>query len=253
MVHLKKQKQMKNIFTTSVIVALIITLLWCSDDFLDTSPEASIAKENFFNSESDLQLYINGLLSLPGYGLFLGDQGTDDMATTGAVEIKNIMVGTPSAENITSGWSWDRLRNINFFLENYGKADIEEDAKKHYEGVARYFRAEFYFNMVKRYSDVPWYSQTLNPDDDALYKTRDPRAMVMDSIINDIQFASQNIRETVSFGDIDKWDAIMLQARIALYEGVFRKYHSEIGLEGTAKDFLEIAESAAKEHGKSKY
>ena len=30
-------------------------------------------------------------------------------------------------------------------------------------------------------------------------------------------------------------------SRNALYEGTFRKYHSELGLEGTANDFLELA------------
>ena len=121
---------MKNTFT--IILVFLLALIGCNDDFLDTNPESSLAKDNFFNSESDLQLYINGLHSLPGYGMFLSDQGTDDMATTGAVEIKNITIGSPSAENLGAGWSWDRLRSINFFLENYSKADIEEEAKMHF-------------------------------------------------------------------------------------------------------------------------
>ena len=230
-----------------IIAVLIIALVGCNDDFLDTNPESSLAEDNFFNSESDLQLYINGLHSLPGYGMFLSDQGTDDMATTGAVEIKNITIGSPSAENLGSGWSWGRLRSINFFLENYGKADIEEDAKMHFEGVGKYYRAEFYFNKVKRYSDVPWYSKTLNPEDESLFKPRDPRSLVIDSIMSDIQFASQNIREDVAYGNIDKWSALMLQARIALYEGTYRKYHPELNLQGTADEYLELARSAAKE------
>ena len=236
---------MKNTFT--IILVFLLALIGCNDDFLDTNPESSLAKDNFFNSESDLQLYINGLHSLPGYGMFLSDQGTDDMATTGAVEIKNITIGSPSAENLGAGWSWDRLRSINFFLENYSKADIEEEAKMHFEGLGKYYRAEFYFNKVKRYSDVPWYSKTLDPEDESLFKPRDPRAMVMDSIISDIQYASQHIRKNVSFGNIDKWSALMLQARIALYEGTYRKYHPELNLQGTANVFLEMAINATKE------
>lgn len=234
---------MKNIY---LLLIVILAFVGCSDDFMDTSPESSLAKENFFNSESDLQLYINGLHSLPGYGLFLSDQGTDDMATTGAVEIKNIMIGNPSAENISGGWSWNRLRNINFFLENFDKADIEENTKNHFEGLAKYYRAEFYFNKIKRFSDVPWYSKTLNPNDEALFKPRDPRTLVVDSLISDIQFASQHIREETAYGNINKWAALFLQSRIALYEGTFRKYHPELGLEGTANTYLEMASDAAK-------
>lgn len=236
---------MKNIYKIVTIFFLVLTS--CSDDFLDTNPKSSLAKDNFFNSESDLQLYMNGLHSLPSYYLFLSDQGTDDMATTGAVEIKNITIGSPSAENIGAGWSWGRLRSINFFLENFGKANIEEVAKQHFEGLGKYYRAEFYFDKVKRYSDVPWYSKTLNPEDESLFKPRDPRAMVVDSILEDIRFASQHIKENVAYGNIDKWSALMLEARIALYEGTFRKYHPELKLEGTANKFLEVAVNAAKE------
>jgi hypothetical protein len=220
---------MKNIYI--LLVTACILAVGCNDDYLDTAPQDQLAKENFFNSESDLQLYINGIHYVPSDGVYDGDQGTDNTATTGAVEIKNMMLGDPSAENISGGWSWGYLRSINFFLENYSKADIDETSKKHFEGVAKYYRAEDYFSKVRRFSDVPWYSKTLSVEDEDLYKPRDSRAVVVDSIIKDIQFASNNIREDVAFGNIHKWAALMLEARIALYEGTFRKYHPELGLE----------------------
>lgn len=233
--------------TYYILAAISLFLVSCNDDFLDTSPKSSIAKENFFNSETDLQLYINGIHSVPGTGIFLDDQGTDNTATTASVEMNNILTGTPSAENITSGWSWSRLRSINFFLENYSKANIDPTLKKHFEGVAKYYRAEFYFSKVKRYSDVPWYSTTLGVSDDELFKPRDPRTMVVDSIIKDIQFASINIKESVPYGNINKWAALLLKARIALYEGTYRKYHPELNLKSSADQFLETARDAAKE------
>lgn len=236
---------MKNILT--LILALSLVVAACNDDFLEKTPQSSIAKENFFNSEADLELYINGLHNIYGTGLFLADQGTDDIPTTGAVEITNIISGTPSAENITNGWDWNRLRNINFFLTNYGKADIDESALKHYAGVARFYRAEFYYSKVKRFSDAPWYSRELNIDDEDLFKPSDPRTMVVDSIMADLDFASSFIREDVLPGAISKWAALLLKGRIALHEGTFRKYHTELGLESTADRFLGIARDAAKE------
>lgn len=229
------------------ILLVALSVLGCNDDFLDTSPQDQIAKENFFNSESDLQLYINGIHTVPSKWIYNGDQGTDNTATTAAVEIKNMMLGSPSAENITSGWDWDDLREINFFLENFSKADVDEITKNHFEGLGRYYRARFYFGKIRRYSDVPWYSKTLSVEDEDLYKPRDPRALVVDSIIKDIQYASTHIKEDVAYGDIHKWAALMLQARIALYEGSFRKYHPELGLESTANQFFEIAAAASKE------
>src|SRR5690606_25163115 len=118
-------------------------------------------------------------------------------ATTGAVEIKAMMTGTPSSQTITGGWNWERLRDINYFLENYGKAAVSPETKNHYAGLARYYRAIFYFDKVKRYSNVPWYSTTLDPSDEGLFKPQDPRSLVMDSVMADLAFAVANVRESV--------------------------------------------------------
>lgn len=215
---------------------------------MDRYPQTSVPPDLFFKSEEDLSLYINGLLTIPGRDNYLSDQDTDDKATTGAVEIKSIMTGNPSSQNITSGWSWGRLRNINYFLDNYGKADVSEEVKNHYAGLARYYRALFYTNMVKRYSDVPWYSKALNPSDTSdLYKPRDPRALVMDSVMADLAFAADKVREDVPTGTPNVWVMKLLQARTALYEGTYRKYHDELGLESTAGGLLQLAAEVSKE------
>ncbi|TDE11571.1 RagB/SusD family nutrient uptake outer membrane protein [Dyadobacter psychrotolerans] len=228
-----------------IILGLLCGLSACED--LNRFPQTSISPELFFNTEEDLSLYINGLLSLPDRNSYLNDQSTDNAATTGAVEMKTIMVGTPTAQNINSGWDWGRLRNINYFLNNYQKAAVSADVKNHYAGLAKYYRAEFYMGKVKRYSDVPWFSKTLNPGDEELYKTQDSRAMVMDSVMADLEFASNNVREKVRTGTPGKWAAKMLYARIALYEGTYRKYHSELNLQSTANKFLEKAAAVAGE------
>ncbi|HYH55226.1 MAG TPA: RagB/SusD family nutrient uptake outer membrane protein [Anseongella sp.] len=230
-----------------ILVISLVGLGSCKEDFLDRYPQTDIPPELFFNSEEDLALYVNGLLSLPGNGNYQADQNSDNTATTAAIEIKNIMTGTPSSETIGGGWSWGRLRDINYFLDNYGKADVGEEVRAHYAGLARYYRAVFYFDMVRRYSDVPWYSHALNPEDDGLYKARDPRALVMDSIVADLEYAAAHVRESVPAGTPDVWAAKLFFARVALYEGTFRKYHPELGLESSAPVFLEMAETLSGE------
>jgi len=237
---------MKNIKYILAISA-IISLSACKEDFLDRFPQTEISPELFFNTEEDLALYVNGLISYPDRYMYRNEQNTDNAATTGAVEIKTIMTGTPTAQNITTGWSWDRLRNINYFLDNYQKAMVSAEAKNHFAGLAKYYRAEFYMTKVKRYSDVPWFSKTLNPDDEDLYKAQDSRAMVMDSVMADLEFAAANIREKVPSGTPGKWAAKMLQARIALYEGTYRKYHPELNLQGTANALIEKAVTVSAE------
>jgi len=224
-----------------LFIAAVGMLTACKKAGLDRFPQTSISPNLFFNTESDLSLYVNGLLSQPDRNTYLNDQSTDNVATTAAVEVKNIMAGNANAQNITTGWSWSRLRNINYFLENYGKAQVSAAVKNHYAGLARYYRAEFYLDKVKRFSDVPWYSGTLEPGDEELYKARDPRTLIADSIMADLDFAYKNVRESVPVGTPGKWAVATLYARAALYEGTYRKYHNELNLSSSANTFLETA------------
>ncbi|RAJ87588.1 SusD-like starch-binding protein associating with outer membrane [Chitinophaga dinghuensis] len=227
--------------TKYIAVGLLIISSSCKKGFLDRYPQDTISPELFFQSETDLSLYINGLLDLPGTWQYLGDQSSDNTATTGSIEIKNMMIGTPTSQTITGGWDWGRLRNINYFLDNYNKAAVTQEVKDHYAGLARYYRAAFYFAKISRFSDVPWYGKTLLPEDPALYKGRDPRALVVDSMMADLSFAASHVREKVPVGTPNIWAVKMLFARIALYEGTYRKYHPELNLQPTAERFLDSA------------
>tara|TARA_R110000868_G_scaffold11200_2_gene54765 strand:- start:72692 stop:74512 length:1821 start_codon:yes stop_codon:yes gene_type:complete len=232
-----------------IFYLLILNIFWitgCNEDFMDRYPQTSIAPEEFFKTEQDLELYVNGLLSLPGMFQYQADQSSDNLATTGAVEVKSIMTGTPNSQNITNGWDWGRLRNINYFLENSRQADASVEAIEHFEGIARYYRAIFYSDMVQRYSDVPWYDQLLSPTDEDLYKGRDSRETVVNGIMEDLEFASEHVREDVPTGTPGNWAVKLFYARFALYEGTFRKYHEELALQSTANTFLTKAGEISK-------
>ncbi len=205
----------KNIYILFLAVATLFAA--CKKGELDRFPQTSISPNLFFNTEEDLALYVNGLLSQPDRGTYLNDQSSDNVVTTAAVEVKNVMAGNTNAQNLNAGWSWTRLRNINYLLENYSKAAVTSQVKNHYAGLARYYRAEFYLDKVKRFSDVPWYSTSLNPDDAALYKARDTRALVIDSIMADFDFAYKNVRESVPVGTTGKCAVATAYARAALY------------------------------------
>ncbi|NLR82192.1 RagB/SusD family nutrient uptake outer membrane protein [Chitinophaga eiseniae] len=233
--------------TPYIIAGLLLTGASCKKDFLDRYPQDAISPELFFKSETDLSLYVNGLLSLAGTYQYLSDQSTDNTSTTAAIEIKNMMVGNPSSQTITGGWDWGRLRDINYFLDNYNKAAVVQEVKDHYAGMARYYRAQFYFDKIGRYSDVPWYGKALLPDDPSLFKARDPRAQVVDSVMADLSFAANHVREKVPTGTPNVWAAKMLFARFALYEGTYRKYHPELNLQATAGRFLDSALAQVKD------
>jgi hypothetical protein len=239
---------MKKIISIIIPLVVVILLPSCNDDFLDRQPETSIGKENFFNSEADLNLYINNLYNFTGWGIFISDLATDNAATTGNLEIKSMMTGSPSSATIAGGWNWNELRTINFFLDNFKKADVSLETLNHFEGLARFFRARFYMDKVKRYSDAPFYDKVLETDDtEELTKPSDERSFVVDRIFEDYEFAVNNIFVDQPAGAVNRAVAKAYMARHALHEGTFRKYHDELNLAGTADTYLQIARDQAKD------
>lgn len=233
---------------------IYISLLWvaagCNRD-LDLKPFDKINPENAFNSEADLQLYANSFyLILPtGNDIIRGDLMSDYVAGKDV----NAYLRTNAYTSVQStGWSWTDLRNINYFLANYSKAQIPDEAKNHYAGVARFFRALFYFEKVKRFGDVPWYNRAMDIDDPELYKPRDSRLLVMDSVLADLDFACANIRSKKdgTASTITRWVALAYKSRVCLFEGTLRKYQDTWKLPDSRK-WLEEAAMAAEEVRKS--
>lgn len=229
-------------------LALSATLLLassCNDSFMDRQPHTEIGVDSYFNTERDLQMYCYGLVNTPGYS-YDSDEGTDDQATTSNVEVKNIMLSpNPTSVTINAGWDWERLYDINFFLANCDRANVTPDVLAHYQGVARFYRAEFYMDKVKTYSDVPWYDKVLTTDAPDLYKARDSRDYVVGKIFEDYRFAAEHVQADQPQGAVNKWIVLSMMARHALYEGTYRKYHDELNLQQTAADYLRMAADAA--------
>ncbi|MBG0513746.1 RagB/SusD family nutrient uptake outer membrane protein [Elizabethkingia meningoseptica] len=237
----------KYIFTGVSVILAGISLVSCESDFLQKDPTTDITKENFFNNPQDLETYSNGFYSY--IGAPYTDVFSDNISVyTGADNTDNLIRGSVTPANI-GGWDWKQLRSINYMLENSGKATGDQSLIKHYKGVAKFFRANFYFNMVKKYGDVPWYSKTLDSNDEAmLYKAKDPRALVVDSIMSDLEYASANVLPARTNNTmITKWAALTLLARVALNEGTYRKYHEELALQNSASKFLNRAATASQE------
>lgn len=226
-----------------LMLAVLITFSSC-EKFLDKNPLDKLTPEQTFSTESNLQLYVNSFYQMlpDGSAIYKGDVMSD---ITVPNAVPSFIAGRLSSLEAT-GWNWGDLRNINYFLEHYDNPAISQKAKNHYSGIARFFRACFYFNMVKQFGDVPWYGKTLAIDDSGLYKPRDARTLVMDSVLADINFACDNIysQKDNSCTQITKWVALALKSRICLFEGTFRKYHPEYSLAGSDK-WLQDAVDAA--------
>lgn len=246
------------------LAALLLTgVLSAGCDSLEQNPVATSSKDAVFGSENGLALYANSFYNwMPdANNITQSESMTDYAARRDVPQFIRPGVYTPRVTDITASgqyevvalggnvnWQWTTLRSINYFLANNTNEAIPERVRNNYNGIARFFRAWFYFEKVKRYGDVPWIDKALAVDDPALYGPRDPRTLVMDKVLEDLDYAIANISATneASRTLITKDVALALKSRVALFEGTFRKYHPEFGLQGTADKWLNEAVSSSK-------
>ncbi len=153
------------------------------EDFLTRDTYDQIGSDEFWKSETDLELYANGFIQkmIPGDGTITRG---DIYADYCAVDIPTDLLrpdGNVSPDNQT-GWAesnWTNLRRVNYMLDNMHKCKgrVSDEIYNHYEGVARFWRAWFYYDKVQTFGAVPWYDFTIAASDkEAMMKTpRQPR------------------------------------------------------------------------------
>lgn len=250
-------KKYNSIYKFKIILGCLFLagMISCKKDFLDRKPITSISPVNFFNTASDLQLYVNKYYSslgpLPG-GFDIGfsgyDQGTDDLVGPSYSALFAGKTTLPSG----GGWSYGNIRDVNYFFANYAKATGDQNLINQYLGEASFFRAWFYFPNIKNYGDVPLIDKVLPAVYDKVKDIpRTARNLVIDFMLNDLDTAIANLplKSDATRGRLNKEAALLFKSRVALYEGTWEKYHKDdvFGVAGSdGSKYLKIARDAAK-------
>ena len=246
--------KIKNNFRKSFALGTValLVLSGCNDSFMDKYPETSISEEKFFRTAKDLELYTNGMYGYIGSNYW--DVASDNVLYAEEAGIYKTMRNEVNPDN-SGTWGWGDIRTVNFMLARAGNAEGDELEINHYVGLARMFRAKLYYDKVLTYSDVPWYSKDLQTTDtDLLFKPQDSRAMVVDSIMADLDFAVNHMKDDMGSSTIwNRYGALAMQARIALSEASWRKYHSELELNDADKFYKIAIEACQKILDSEKY
>ena len=213
------------------LALLLVTglMLASCSDLLDTEPYDKFTKQNYFTSETNVQLFANYFYNtFTGYGSGSGDYYfnnlNDDQGTTGIARWTFTNVPGSSA-----AWStpYTEIRRANTLISAVPGVDGMSDASKNnWLGIGRLYRAWQHYKVVRAYGDCYWVDKELdNSDEDILYGPRQPRNGVMDNVLEDLNFAVANI--TANDGSrvaFNKWVALAMKAEICLYEGCYSKY-----------------------------
>lgn len=242
-----------NILSAGLLLATAVSFSSC-DDFLTRDPQDTVTDvPSFWNNEENLRTSFLDYYTyfFPGYQS--GWNRADNFAETNvadwtddnAQEVATLftkVAPTTDADN----WDFEKIRNMNLLLSRIQSSSLGEEAKNHWSGVARLFRAMEYAKLVQKFGDVPYYDAVVgSTDNEQLYRARDPRTTVMDKVNEDLAFACANIR--VNDGTkgltVNRAVAQGFASRIMLFEGTWQKYHAN----NTAKaaEYLKAAKDYA--------
>ncbi len=219
----------------------MLSLASCSD-FLDREPIDFGSEVAFYVSETDLQMATNEFYDniLPKNETWVGgiydEDNTSDNQIGTAPDNLFYEGEKRTVEQSESEWNFDNLRGINYFINRVnfqlnggGGITGSEEYINHYLGEGYFFRAWEHFRLLRNFGDVPILT-TMQSDDQAELSEatrRQPRNEVARFIIRDLEIAdSLMLADPPQDGRLCKDAAMMLMARVALYEGTWERYHA---------------------------
>ena len=221
-----------------ILIVLVVLLFNSCEKFIDLQPIDKISMNSYWKTYTDLQNY-----TLQFYQVFMTNT---EMVSQSAINSDDFISGPPSTimngERIksTGNWrgDWVNIRNINIFFDNYQKCTDALSSYSQYLGEAYFFKAWFYYALVQKYGDVPWYTHVvaINSTED-MTRPRDSRTLVVDSILACLDKATLYLGNRATQGNnrITKEAALAFKSRVALFEGTWEKYHATdvFGVPGT--------------------
>lgn len=233
-----------------------------NDEFLEKLPEDSQTELTAFTSYSNFLTYSRGLY-LPVFAGYKDNQnfyGYDDkkadLLFQGAPNKHNSYTwGEKIVPTSDGGWNFDYIRRVNIMLDNIDDSQLTDVEKLHWRSVGYFFRAYRYFQLLADFGDVPWLEHVVKDSDtDILYGKRDSRDLVAKNILENLQFAEQNIKVGGDGANTINQDVVRaLISRFGLFEGTWRKYHglsdSETYLRACADASKKLVEKYPDVHG----
>lgn len=242
-----------NILSAGLLLATAVSFSSC-DDFLTRDPQDTVTDvPSFWNNEENLRTSFLDYYTyfFPGYRSSweradnFAETNVADWTDDNAQEVATLFTKVAPTSD-AGNWNFKKVRNMNLLLSRIQSSSLGEEAKNHWSGVARLFRAMEYAKLVQKFGDVPYYDAVLgSTDNEQLYRARDPRTTVMDKVNEDLAFACTNIR--VNDGTkgltVNRAVAQGFASRIMLFEGTWQKYHAN----NTAKaaEYLKAAKDYA--------
>jgi len=224
-----------------IVVTALFALLW-SCDYLDYDEDTFFEKDVFFKNFGQTKAFLANIYSYLPLGFNAIDGAMRSSATDDAVHVwdySNIqrMVNGRWSPTYPIDDQWGNyyrgIRAANIFLENAKKESFDDLMYNDdypqlmqqfdlYPYEARFLRAFFYFELIKRYGDVPLVTTVLN-EEEANSVTKASYEDVVAFIVDECDAVSDHLPTSYASmpgsetGRATKGAALALKARTLLY------------------------------------
>lgn len=239
-----------------VILTVTAALTVACNDPLELSPDDFISTEEIFRDADMTDAVVANF-----YGRVRWGQHIDNNQLYIYLDEACLSNGSPSndygyADDFMRVYDYTLIREINEFLAGLrsdAAAGIDNSIRLRLEGEARFLRAWTYFNMVRSLGGVPLvgdrvfeYKAGMNVAD--LQLPRSTEAATYDYIISECRDVADNYlgaEISINSGRANRWTALALCARAALYAGSLAHYNAAMS-NPIATDGEEVGIPAAK-------
>jgi hypothetical protein len=226
---------MKKIFFLQLTVAcLLMTILWSSCRKYEEEPKDWFTYELTFDS-----LDQNGIVS--GFNLnniytyipdgfnriggdFLDAASGDAVPSRYNTMVENYTKGTVSVINNPDPYwrnSYYGIRRANIFLASIDRVPVAALTKQYWKAEARFLRALFYWELLKRYGGIPLLGSAVYGLEDDISIPRNSFAETVDYIVAECSAVKDSLRgdqlSSSDWGRVSKGVAVALKCRVLLY------------------------------------
>jgi len=149
----------------------------CNKDFLNQEDPNAVTVGNYFKSENDVLLAVNGAYQALRSGNTIGETSSlyneersdntgrdDNQSSAGEPFQFNDFSILPSNTFLKTHWvaMYEAINRCNTILTHIDQVTfIKEDNKSRYKAEAKFIRALLYFHMVRKFGDIPLSTQML--------------------------------------------------------------------------------------------
>ena len=140
-----------------IIASVMLTGFTSCSDFLDRYPTEELSDGSFWKTKTDAEMAVSDIYRcLPNWDI---DEDINSDNAVHGIKWANGNVSKGVYDPADQGWSEDYgyIRRCNLVLQKLEEMELSQSDKEPIAGQAYFFRGYIYFELIRKFGDVPYH------------------------------------------------------------------------------------------------